>query len=266
MENILKIIYDKSINNKVLELKDIDKILELLVVNKCLNDYILNINIQPIRSNNLASYSSYTKNITIYTKVIEQMIKNIEKNILIASDLEISMYKNLSILQVLLHEVEHANQQKIAYNENSLEALIIRMSYLIHGAYGEKLYEFCPEERFAEIKSFEDLLLMINYLNKKLNNLSEILNTEKLQRLLRGYHYINGCIDAPLITYFTIGKRADLLNCFDLNTDLLNERMKFGFPISIDEYGISMRTLVLSLNQNFKNKINIQKNVKNMLY
>lgn len=258
MESILKIIYDRSIKNKILDIKDIDEILGLLVINKCLNDYVLNISIQPIRSNNLASYSSYTKNITIYTEAIDQMIKNIEKNILIASDLEISMYKNLSILQVLLHEVEHANQQKIAYNENSLEALIIRISYLIHDAYSEKLYEYCPEERFAEIKSFEDLLLMINYLNKKLNNLSEILNTEKLQRLLRGYHYINGSVDAPLNTYFTIGNRSDFLNFFDLNTDLLNERMKFGFPISIDEYGISMNNLVLSLNKNFKNRINIK--------
>lgn len=258
MESILKIIYDRSIKNKILDIKDIDEILGLLVINKCLNDYVLNISIQPIRSNNLASYSSYTKNITIYTEAIDQMIKNIEKNILIASDLEISMYKNLSILQVLLHEVEHANQQKIAYNENSLEALIIRISYLIHDAYSEKLYEYCPEERFAEIKSFEYLLLMINYLNKKLNNLSEILNTEKLQRLLRGYHYINGSVDAPLNTYFTIGNRSDFLNFFDLNTDLLNERMKFGFPISIDEYGISMNNLVLSLNKNFKNRINIK--------
>ena len=184
MEKILKIIYDKSIKNKILDIKDIDEILELLIINKGLNDYILSISIQSIGGNKLASYSNYKKNITLYTKTIDHMIKNIEKNILIASSLEISMYKNLSILQVLLHEVEHANQQKIAYNENSLEAFIIRMSSLIHDRYKEELYDYCPEERFAEIKSFEDLLLMINYLNKKLNNLSEILNTEKLQRLL----------------------------------------------------------------------------------
>lgn len=258
MEKILKIIYDKSIKNKILDIKDIDEILELLIINKGLNDYILSISIQSIGGNKLASYSNYKKNITLYTKTIDHMIKNIEKNILIASSLEISMYKNLSILQVLLHEVEHANQQKIAYNENSLEAFIIRMSSLIHDRYKEELYDYCPEERFAEIKSFEDLLLMINYLNKKLNNLSEILNTEKLQRLLRGYHYINGSIAAPLNTYFTSGNRADLLNCFTLNIGLLNERMKFGFPISINEYGISMNNLILSLNKNFKNRINIK--------
>ena len=61
MESILKIIYDKTIDNKILDLKDIENILEILVIEKNLNDYILNINIQQIRSNNLASYSSYTK-------------------------------------------------------------------------------------------------------------------------------------------------------------------------------------------------------------
>lgn len=258
MENILKIVYDKSIQNKILNINDIDKILELLVFNKCLSDYVLNIDIQPIRSNNLASYSSYTKNITIYTKTVDQMIKDIEKSILITNDLEILIYKNLSILQILLHEIEHANQQKIAYNENSLEALIIRLSYLVSNTYGDRLYEYCPEERFAEIKSFEELLLMINYLDKKANNLSEILNVQKLQRLLRGYHYINCSVASPLNTYFTIANRPDLLNCLNLKTNLLEEKMKFGFSISVDEYKKSMNNLILSLNKNFKNKINIK--------
>jgi hypothetical protein len=61
MENILKIIYDKSINNKIIDIDDIDKILDFLINVKQLNNYILNIDIQPIRSNNLASYSSYSK-------------------------------------------------------------------------------------------------------------------------------------------------------------------------------------------------------------
>ena len=60
--------------------------------------------------------------------------------------------KNLSILQILLHEVEHANQQKIAYHDNTLEALIIRLSYLVNNGYDKNLYEYCPEERLAEIK------------------------------------------------------------------------------------------------------------------
>lgn len=257
MENVFKIIYNKSINSEILDLKDLDKIIELLIIDKGLNDYILNINVQPIRSNTLASYSSYTKKITLYADMIEQMIKNIEKNLLISNNLEVYLYKNLSIVQILLHEVGHASQQKIAYTENSLEALIIRMSYLVHDAYGEELYEYCPEERLAEIKSYEELIVMINYLNIRTSHLSEILGTEKLQRLLRGYHYNKCEITSPLITYFTVGNRVDLLRCFDFDIEFLNEKMRFGFPISVKEYGNSMNQLVLSLNKNFKNRINI---------
>ena len=38
MESILKIIYDKTIDNKILDLKDIENILEILVIEKNLND------------------------------------------------------------------------------------------------------------------------------------------------------------------------------------------------------------------------------------
>ncbi|HJJ16511.1 MAG TPA: hypothetical protein OIM63_00240 [Bacilli bacterium] len=261
MENILRIIYDKTINNKILSSKDIEKILELLVIQKCLNKYILNINVQQIRSNNLASYSNYTKEITIYTEMIEKMVKNIENNILIANNFEIILYKNLSILQVLLHEVEHANQQKIAYNDNTIEALIIRLSYLVNNTDYDILYEFCPEERLAEIKSFEEINNSICYINKDLTFLPNIIEMEELKRKLRGYHYKKGYITIPIVDYFNNSNNQELLAAFDLTNNVmddysLKERFKYGFPISIDEYGNSMNKLVLSLKKNFNNRIN----------
>lgn len=263
MENILKIVFDKANNNEILNLKDIEKILELLVVEKSLNEYILNIDVQLIRSNNLASYSNYTKKITIYTKTIDQMVKDIDSNILNISKFETSLYKNLSILQVLLHEIEHANQQKIAYHNNNLEALIIRLSYLVNNGYDEKLYEFCPEERLAEIKSFEEINTMISYINNKLDLLPNVIETEKLKRQLRGYHYKNNFVTVPIVEYFTIGNKEKLLETFDLskaalNKYALNDRYKYGFPISNIEYGTAMKKLVLSLQKNFKNRINIK--------
>ena len=263
MENILKIIYDKTINNKILNLNNIEKILELLVIEKCLNEYILNINIQQIRSNNLASYSSNTKKITLYTEMIEQMVKNIGNNILNTNDFETTLYINLSILQVILHEVEHANLQKIAYNDNTLEALIIRMSYLVNSGCDEKLYEYCPEERLAEIKSFEEINTLIRYINENLISLPDIIEMEKLKRQLRGYHYKNNFVTIPIVDYFALGKKKKLLESFELSSNVLekytlNDRFKYGFPISTNEYGNSMKRLVLSLNKNFNNRINIK--------
>ena len=263
MESILKIIYDKTIDNKILDSKDIEKILEILVVEKRLNDYILNISIQQIRSNNLASYSTYTKKITIYTEMINQMVKDIEKNILNINVFEATLYKNLSILQTLLHEVEHANQQKIAYNDNTLEALIIRLSYLVNNGYNENLYEYCPEERLAEIKTFDEIFILVNHINKKLITLPDIIEMERLKRQLRGYHYKNNFITIPIVDYFTIGNKKELLDTFDLSNACLenytlSDRCKYGFPISINEYGTSMKKLGLSLQKNFNNRIIIK--------
>lgn len=263
MENILKIIYDKSINNKIIDIKDIDKILDLLINEKQLNNYILNIDVQPIRSNNLASYSNYSKKITVYYHTIELMLKNIESNILNIGDFEKILYKNLSLLQVILHEVEHANQEKIAYNENSLEAFIIRLSYLVKPEYNEKLYEFQPEERLAEIKSYENIIQFMNYFNDNLIFIPELLNMELLRRQLLGYHYKNSSINIPIVDFFTLGNKSELLNCIDLSSNFLkdyslNNRFKYGFPISLDEYGNSVSNLVLKLNKNFKNMINLK--------
>lgn len=264
MENILKIIYDKSINNRIIDYNDISKILELLIIDKQLSNYILDIDIQPIRSNNLASYSNYSKIITIYSETIELMINNIESNMLNTNKFENTLYKNLSLVQVILHEVEHANQQKIAYNENNLEAFILRLSDLVKPEYNEKLYEINPQERLAEINSYYSIIQIVNnYNSNNLYFISEVLNTDLLKKQLRGYHYQNSTITVPIIDYFTLSNKSDFLNCFDLSQNVyenydLNNRFKYGFPISINEYGKMSNKLILSLNKNFKNIIFIK--------
>lgn len=259
----MKIIFDKTSRNKLISIEDIDKILEILVNAKSLNSYISNIIIDDIRSNSIASYSSYTKNITISTCRIDQLANNIDSNILRVDNFEKLLYINLSIVQILLHEIEHAKQQKIAYSENSLESLILRLSFLINNGYDDMLYEFCPEERMAEINSYEEVISIYNRLNYKQNTLSEILYYEKLKRCLRGYHYKNSLINIPTKDYFALGNRPDLADVFDFSMELekytLYERFRYGFQITTDEYSNYMKELVLSLNNNFVNKVNIKK-------
>ena len=261
MENIFKIIYDKSVKNELLSLKDLDKRIEILVIEKNLNDYILNINFQSIRGNNLASYSYSSRTISIYTEKIKEMLYTITNSIILDKNLEISLYKNISILQIILHEVEHANQNKIAYSNNSLEALILRLSYLVNNRYNDELYEICPEERLAEIKSFDEIILLTNTIYNKFCNLSKILDMEKLKRLLRGYHYTNNSINVPINTYLILGNKTELLSHIEgLYNNInysLSDRLKYGFQINNNEYKYLMKKLVLSLSKNFDNKINM---------
>ena len=249
MENILSILYNNSIKFKTIDQKDIEKIIEIIIYEKHLEAYILNMNIQSTRSNVLASYSNYTKAITIYINLINKMIYDIKKSNEMVNECEKHLYYNLLILQVLLHEVEHANQQKIAYSENSLEALILRLSYLVDDGYSEKLYEYCPEERFAEIKSVGEILYLIETFCEKYNKLHEAFILEKNIRQLRGYHYKNSKINTPLIDYFTLGKREKILSDVEYliksNNLLLDERFKYGFPISKVEYSLKLKNILL---------------------
>ncbi len=269
MENIVKIVYDKSINNKFLNLNDMEKILIFLVANKQLNSYISTISIMPTISENVAFYSECDKKITIYSTTLERVLKNIDKNILTASGFEKKLYQNMLILQVLLHEVEHANQYKISYRDNTIESFIIRIANLVNEA--DKLYDFSPTERLAEIKSFKELITSLKFIRGKLQKLYELLEMEKLQRLIRGYHYNNPNkeVSSPLIAYFTIGNKRHLLNSFSWYEDSflnlsqqvyldykLEERLLYGFPITVDEYLYCMKPLLVSLNNNFKNRTN----------
>ncbi len=179
------------------------------------------------------------------------------------------LYKNLSMLQILLHEIEHANQTKISYTDNTLEVFILRMSYTVNDYYSETLYEYSPQERMAEIKSYKEIISLISFIENKLYNLPTILETEKLQRLLRGYHYNQGKISSPIITFFKQAGKESILQSFDwyrlhdLNTVYTNysidERFNYGFPISLDEYSNNIKKLILSLNNNFNNRTNFKK-------
>ena len=269
MEYIIKMIYDKSLKSQLLSLKDIQKIIEFSVVNKQLSGYISNINIQSIRSNSLASYSYYDRNITINYTMIEKMIDDIKTNNLLLVGLEKMLYINLRLYQIILHEIEHAEQEKIAYRDNSMEAFIIRLTYLTDYSYINKLYECCPVERLAEINSYEEIQLLIQYVTRNIKYLYDVIETEKNQRLIQGYHYSNSIVKSPIVNYFELSNKKKLLNCFEWYSNIyqesvrssianydLNDRLKYGFPIEASEYYTNVKEIILTLQKNFSNRTN----------
>lgn len=270
MEKIIRIIYDKSIKHSLLNLTDIMNILALVISNKQLDNYISNIEVQKKRCKTTASYSEYNKKIIIYKEAVMSMIQNLCNNLRIINNFEKTLYINLSIFQVILHEIEHANQLKKIMTVNDLETFIIRISRLVN-FNNSYLYEYAPHERFAEIISYTEIKNMLYYIIDELNELPSIINTEILQRLLRRYHFSNDMIQYPINTYFQIGEKAKLLEVFEWysqnnKTAFLQvakqynyqDRLLYGFPISTDEYFCSMKKLIFSLNSYFSNRINIK--------
>lgn len=248
MQEIYEIIYNKTISNKILHYKDIENILEIEITNKCLSEYIKTLKVNQESCNNLAYYSYQTKNITIYSYTIKKMILNIERKFNNIDEVELKLYINLSILQVLLHEIEHANQRKIAYKDNTLEALIIRLSNMIDNDSYDKFYKYCPDERLAEIKSYQEICDIIKNADKKKKLIYTLIKRDELKSKIRGYYCKNNSINIPIVDFY---KYVTGINQSTENESLnklvekysLCERFKYGFPISISEYKTSKLTL-----------------------
>ena len=77
MEKILKLLYDKSIKNNIINLGDIIEITEYLINYKRLDDYIVDLDIKSLQKNKLASYSVLSKKIMIYVDTVELMMNDI---------------------------------------------------------------------------------------------------------------------------------------------------------------------------------------------
>ena len=131
MNDILKIIFDCSINNKILNNSEIENIIIILIYQKNITNHISNIVFDDEGINGLASYNTDDKKITIYNSIINKMINNMNKDLLISNNFQKYLFENLSILQIILHELEHVNQNNIICFDNSFESLIIRLSRLI---------------------------------------------------------------------------------------------------------------------------------------
>lgn len=267
MEGILKIIYDLSTRNSLLNINDIDKIIDYLINKNNLEKYIVNIDVQRIRSNNLASYSINDKKIIIYSNIIKKMVKDIKFNLNCNDQVTKNMYINLSILQIILHEIEHANQEKII-NYNTLESFILRISKLVK--QNNQVYEFNPKERFAEIKSYNEILEILTYYEKD-KLLKLLITNDELQRKMRGYHYCDNKLYSPIELYFSIGKKEYLLSAFEWydnsknltenvnNMYTISDSLFYGFPIFDNDYCKLMNDIITTLEENYENKIKVIK-------
>ncbi len=262
----MKLLYDYSLNNKILDSEAIYKIIDFLIKKKELGQYILDVDIKLNKSKIIASYSDFNKKIIIYKNTINILVNSINSEFKLNDIFEKNMYKNLSVLQVIMHEVEHAYQHKTMYTNNNIESFLIRLSNFIECDKSDILYELCPRERLAEINSYNELLLIYKILEKKDTELYEILRVERLQRLLRGYHYKRKIL-FPTASYFEIANRKDLNTTFEWYNQNENiafenvrnlyspmQRLKLGFPISLDEYVLSMKKIIMNEKKYFIRK------------
>lgn len=114
------------------------------------------------------------------------------------TEFERCFYYNLFVTQTILHEIEHVNQRSNNIS-NSIERKIISLTETGDYLFGN--YDYCPKERYAEIKSW--LLLRKYFKDNSIKYLESLIKNKIYQELLSGY---NNNLQGPLYKYCIMSK------------------------------------------------------------
>ena len=258
MEELLNLLINYSKQGKIIDENVMRKIVAIMIDIKNLNNYVSKFELSSSIGRTAAVYLSEEKTIKVYASLVDFILNRNKKFIPLFKTEEIILFYNLLIVQILLHELEHANQCKIIDEDDNVEAFVLRASYTVSKDVALALYEIMPNERLAEIKSFSELTEIIELIRKNIPNIYSFISTSKLEKDLRGYHYINGKVSSPLLVFLKESniKASQYFNLVDgsyfkaleliPSNYLLSSRMKYGFPITSTEYKEEARKVILS--------------------
>ena len=256
-KGLLRLIYDYSVKDKIIDKSYLEKFIDVVVNSQELNDYVRDMELSPDYENelSLATYNPLSKKIKINSFGILNMLGYNTKYRKLFTKIENTFYDNIQISQILLHELEHANQRKIVDTKNNLESDILRLSmaqisddkleqllnqgfsmgqlllYMQYkGAVNKKNYEEnykkAPEERLAEIKSHQEIFHLLSYIKEYIPNLLDYENTTWLEQMIRGYNPEFGYIESPTIRYLLDNSCEVGLSHFDWYDENPNKCLK----------------------------------------
>lgn len=259
---ILKFVYDYSINGKLADENFVDKIIEIVVSKKGLNNYVRGVQFNnELKETNdgvvCAGYHPLNMDIVVYCESIQRAMENRSYYDPLFQDLEQVMFRNLTITQYILHELEHAFQNMQASNtyDDSIEVQLINTSFRLENAMknpifldslsnGEipvkdfifyllqdrelykKYYPLIPIERLAQIHSFEIIVNAIEPIKNYIPNLYEFKYATLVEEMLGGYQDAweqGGC---PTQVYLFGTKQSKVWTEFDFYSQESSQLMK----------------------------------------
>ena len=221
-EDILKVIYTYSINQKLPDKQFIEQLVEIILKDRSLKEYIKELVFMPNPKEKLnftatMGYGAITKKIYIYQENLYIVLKK-EMKELNLNKIEAMFYANFRTAQMLLHEIEHAIQEKqmdkLPFNikKYDIETQLFRiykydaeetkklMNFLTtskNPVYQKKLaekrtlyktfYAYDPLERLAQLHSLTMVKKMITPLQRQLPNLYKIEMYNLFEESLNGY-------------------------------------------------------------------------------
>lgn len=249
---ILELVFDYSIKGKLADNQFVDKIIEIVVKKRNLNDYVRDVifTTEQEGSNDFrttASYNHLTRRIRVNYKNILINMEYFEYCKELFNSLEQIMVRNFKIAQIILHELEHALQTNQADGKNgdSVELKLINASLRLALAIKnpnflvaqgldkeislqefriycererklyEKYYDFNPAERMAEINSLNTIILSLEPIKKAVFSLYGFECIVLFKTMLNAYQLSKKYGICPTQVYLEGTRRGNVWTEFD---------------------------------------------------
>lgn len=270
MNNILDLLIEYSKLEKKIDFDYVKKVVDIAIKEKDLEDYIAEVkfheNLSTVYENNCGGlYSMNTAKITISQHMIDEYYRQIKKS----SAKRLSAYDEFLTsgavtTQVILHEVEHANQLKKIYHGNNFESLLLKAAYSfclnvnnssldiyeleffdymeLKELYGPKM----PHERLADIYSMHEIVDMLEPIYDYIHpQIEKFVKTRLHKFYIKGYDNRNlnptesylseyVALNIPGTDNYFNDEFYDAL-ALEKESDLEN-RLLFGLEITKSEY------------------------------
>ncbi len=283
MENILDIIYEYSKKFRLLDEDAINKIMDILIINNKLYnvEYDLVVEKNILLSHKELGYF-LNDSICLYYNNLINRVKN-EKHIIFEDELKLPLLQkvirqNLEIAFTLMHETEHALQYKMLseHNDNTLERRLLRAedyyikkateNIVFYDIYDKLLglipgyfeffksmsiyqrnYDISLMERLANLKTLDKIDDMLNKIKDDVPELYEIekyiLLIYQMQQYIENEQKREQYDYSPTIEFFNRLGTLDKLIEIDFINLPYEDRIKYGFYITDDEYNHNVKLL-----------------------
>lgn len=268
-EDVFRLLYDSMNGNKDIDEFFTSSLVEIIVSNLGLNEYVRRIEFQHYDKLLVASYSSERNCLIVYLDSIRESIRNSYDSRF--SPLEKSFHPYCTITSFMRHEIEHAEQKRLRVQrgndiytklslakekfsqkrDQELERIVgypfifyysalLLWKIKLHNAYRKysKNWSFIPTERIADMKSYNLVLDLILRASKEysvpFSILEEMYMRELRATIISGYDKTPN----PAISYFEKMKQYDdCLEFLKMSKELsLEERLAYGLSITPQEY------------------------------
>ncbi|MCR4581714.1 MAG: hypothetical protein K5666_04300 [Bacilli bacterium] len=257
------LVYEYSKHKKIIDESFITYLILLFDIYYGTKDFVKNVNyvsgFEVGQRVNVAKYQVSDREVIINYEAIRYVLAKNKRYETLFSDSEKYFYKNLTILQYVLHELQHAVQNKqskdkkdtsdekrivsgslisalsispenlaivMRFNEKAVEDIINQL--LAYRAVYKKYYDKVPLERLAQIDSYERIVKIITHFKDECPSLYDFYVASLYEVMQEGYTTSNEEYSCPTELFLSkIGYENDWqsLSFYDEDPTKLKDKM-----------------------------------------